>query len=125
MVIDAVKDLVDNSGAVIDFMNDTVLPDYESFAANGQRYRVDALHESGERKEFVWKTEKLNELTLRMSNYMEGISEIIGQSSAGIGRTAKNIGCLVQEMQSVNHEMETNRQIVVSLRGETDRFANL
>lgn len=125
MVIDAVKDLVDNSGAVIDFMNDTVLPDYESFAANGQRYRVDALHVSGQMKEFVWKTEKLNELTLRMSNYMEGISEIIGQSSAGIGRTAKNIGCLVQEMQSVNHEMETNRQIVVSLRGETDRFANL
>lgn len=125
MVIQAVKDLVDNSSAMIDFMNDTVLPDYESFAGNGQRYRADALHVSEQMGDFVGKTEKLNELMLRMSSYMEGISEDIGRSGEGVLHTAENVDALVQEMRSVNSEMEINRQIVISLRGEADRFHKL
>ncbi len=125
MVIQAVKDLVDNSSAMIDFMNDTVLPDYESFAGNGQRYRADALHVSEQMGDFVEKTEKLNELMLRMSSYMEGISEDIGRSGEGVLHTAENVDALVQEMRSVNSEMEINRQIVISLRGEADRFHKL
>lgn len=125
MVIQAVKDLVDNSSAMIDFMNDTVLPDYESFAENGQRYRADALHVSEQMGDFVYKTEKLNELMVRMSAYMTEMSEDIGRSSEGVGHTAENVDALVQEMRSINNEMEINRQIVISLKGETDRFIRL
>lgn len=125
MVIQAVKELVDNSSAMIDFMNDTVLPDYESFAENGQRYRSDALHVSKQMGDFVDRTEKLNELMFQMSAYMTGMSDDIGRSNEGVGHTAENVDALVQEMRSINHEMEINRQIVISLKGEADRFRKL
>lgn len=125
MVIQAVKDLVDNSSVMIDFMNDTVLPDYESFAENGQRYRADALHVSEQMGDFVFKTEKLNELMLQMSSYMEEISGDIGQSSGGVLHTAESVDALVEEMRSINSEMEINRQIVIGLKGEADRFQKL
>ncbi len=56
---------------------------------------------------------------------MEGISEDIGRSGEGVLHTAENVDALVQEMRSVNSEMEINRQIVISLRGEADRFHKL
>ncbi len=110
---------------MIDFMNDTVLPDYESFAENGQRYRADALHVSEQMGDFVFKTEKLNELMLQMSSYMEEISGDIGQSSGGVLHTAESVDALVEEMRSINSEMEINRQIVIGLKGEADRFQKL
>lgn len=124
-VIVAVEDLVDSSGSVLDFMRETVLPDYESYTENGKRYRDDALHVSEQMGDFVAKTEKLNELMVQMSSYMDRISGEIGKSSGDIDHTAENIGSLAREIQNVNSEMETNRQIVVSLKGEGDRFTIL
>lgn len=124
-VIVAVEDLVDSSGLVLDFMRETVLPDYESYTENGKRYRDDALHVSEQMGDFVAKTEKLNELMVQMSSYMDRISGEIGKSSGDIDHTAENIGSLAREIQNVNSEMETNRQIVVSLKGEGDRFTIL
>lgn len=124
-VIEAVQDLVNSSESVLDFMRETVLPDYESYTENGKRYRVDALHVSEQMGDFVAKTDKLNCLMIQMSAYMDSISGEIGESSGEIDHTAENIGSLVREIQNVNSEMETNRQIVVSLRGEGDRFTSL
>lgn len=124
-VIEAVQDLVDSSGSVLDFMRETVLQDYESYTENGKRYRDDALHVSEQMGDFVAKTEKLNGLMVQMSSYMNRISSEIGESSGDIDQTADNIGSLVREIQNVSSEMEINRQIVVSLRGEGDRFTTL
>lgn len=124
-VIEAVQELVDSSNSVLSFMRETVLPDYESFTENGKHYRDDALHVSEQMGDFVVKTEKLNGLIMQMSSYMDKISSEIGESSGDIDHTTENIGCLVREIQNINCEMETNRQIVVSLRGEGDRFTSL
>ena len=44
MVVMAVKELIDSSNSIVNYINENVLPDYDNFVDSGKQYNRDAVH---------------------------------------------------------------------------------
>lgn len=56
---------------------------------------------------------------------ISGISTAVGESANAVMTAAMNTSDLVQEMAQIKKEMGNNREIVMQLKDEADRFVNL
>lgn len=59
MVTAAVKELIQNSDAMVSYINDNILPDYDGFVSSGKRYRDDASHVDEVAKRLQVETDRL------------------------------------------------------------------
>lgn len=122
LVTRAVHALSDNSKQIVDFIEDTILPDYDGFVNSGNQYRDDAAFVSNTMDEFAKRTDNLNKTMRNMIEQIEGIRRGIEESANAVGNTAENTAILVEQMGSIDSEMDSNKAIVQSLKNETDAF---
>lgn len=125
MVVRAVDALVENSHAIVDYVNETILPDYEKFVETGKQYRDDASHVNDTMNVFEDRTNRLMQIMQEISEAMSGITTAIEESATGITNATENTSTLVNNIEIVNQEMGTNQQISLKLKQEADRFTNL
>ena len=125
MVVRAVDALVENSNAIVDYVNETILPDYEKFVETGKQYRDDASHINHTMNIFQDRTNHLMKIMQEISEAVSGIATAIEESALGVTNATENTSTLVSNIEIVNQEMGTNQKISLQLKQEADRFTNL
>ena len=125
MVVRAVDALVENSHAIVNYVNDTILPDYQKFVETGKQYRDDASHINKTMNVFEERTNHLLKIMQEISDAVSGITSAIEESALGVTHATENTSTLVNNIEIVNQEMGTNQKISLQLKQEADRFTNL
>ena len=125
MVVRAVDALVENSNAIVSYVNETILPDYEKFVETGKQYRDDASYINNTMNVFEDRTNHLMKIMQEISEAVNGITTAIEESALGVTNATENTSTLVSNIEIVNQEMGTNQQISLQLKQEADRFTNL
>jgi methyl-accepting chemotaxis protein len=122
LVTKAVHELIDNSNQIISYIEDTILPDYDSFVDTGSQYSKDAAFISGVMNEFTEKTERLKELMHDTVDSIDGISGSVEESANAVTTSAQSTTVLVGEMNSIDEQMGDSQTIVADLKKEADVF---
>lgn len=125
MVIEAVKDLIESSNSIVNYIDNSILPDYEGFVNVGKQYSEDAIHINGIVTRF-------NDMSVNLKQLMEGITEAldsintaVDESTNGATNVAANTSDLVKDIGEIAEAMNDNRQIAGNLTEEADRFVKL
>lgn len=125
MVTIAVKDLIENSDAIVEYVNSNVLPDYDNFVSSGKQYKDDAAHVNEVVGQFNDMTENLSQLVDSITDAINGIALAVEESTNGVSTAAMNTNDLVKEINQISEQMEHNSQIAGELKSEADRFVKL
>lgn len=125
MVVEAVDGLINSSNKIVDFIDEVILPDYDSFVKGGQQYNKDATHVNSIMKNFAALSKELDSITSSIASSVSGITIAVEESTDGIASAAASVDSLVSDIGGVNKEMEANSEVSNKFKEETDCFINL
>ncbi len=122
MVIEAVNELIKNANSMVDYINETILPDYDGFVNAGKQYNEDAVHVNGIVTRFNDMSINLKQLMENITNSINGINTAVDESSNSTANVAANTSDLVKDIGEIANAMDDNRQVAGALTEEADRF---
>lgn len=125
LVTAAVSNLAEQSTDLVNYMNESILPDYQSFVTAGMEYRENAAYIEDEMQTFVQKTNHLNENVNEIAQSIDSITRAIEEGVDGVNSTVTSMQTLAVEIEGVSGKMDENQEIAGSLKKETEIFANL
>ena len=125
LVTVAVNELIKNSNELVDYINNNVLPDYDSLVASGKQYNDDAMHVNDVVGQFNVMAGDLSSLVNSITDAIDGISTAVEESANGVSTAAMNTGELVRDINQISEEMESNHEVADMLKKETEIFVNL
>lgn len=125
MVIQAVKGLVGSSEKIITYINETVLPDYESFVQGGQLYNEDATKIDEDMKAYAHEVRQIKKRMIEVAEAIEGINNAVDESSRGVTDAAISVDSLVTAITQVNGQMAENSEVAKNLKEESSNFVNV
>lgn len=125
MVISAVEGLVNSSNKIVDYVDETILPDYDNFVSSGKQYNDDSMHIKEIMDEFTGLSDDMQETIKSMVEAINGIAKAVEESADGVTSAAMSVDALVADMNDVNKEMETNQSVSDKLRKETECFVEV
>lgn len=121
-VIEAVKRLADDAEHMLQFMDETVLEDYDKFAAVATGYQEDSGYLEGMLEQFNNTAGVLKENMETMTQSIADIARAVEESTGGIAMVADNSAELVTNLSDINSEVADNQRISSELREEVDKF---
>lgn len=125
LVTVAVNELIKNANNIIEYINQTILPDYDGFVDSGRQYSDDAIHVNEIVETFDNMAQNIQNIVRLISDAMSGISSAVEESAQGISNVATNTNNLVEDINAISAEMENNSQIADELKSEANTFAIL
>lgn len=125
LVTQAVDELADNSNNIVEYIDQTIMPDYDGFVDTGMQYRDDAAYVNSAMDGFEERTLELRKIMQETVESVRHISSAIEESANNVGTVANSTNILVQNIDTVNSEMETNQNISNRLKNEADRFRSV
>ena len=124
-VTQAVKKLSDNAMEVIDFINNTVLGDYDAFVDTGEKYENTAEIMDDILEKFTAKADNLTTIMDDMADSVGSITNSVQESSQAIGLSASNSTEIVGEIQGIGEAMNKNNEVTSQLSNSAGRFTSL
>ena len=121
----AVKELSENATAMIAFINEVVLKDYDAFVDTGNKYEQSARHFDLLLQEFRSNTEQLNRSMQAMSDSVAAIADSVEGSVAALDATERSSGDIAAGISDIAASVDINQSISDSLKYEVGRFAKL
>lgn len=121
-VVGAVERLAGDSEKMLQFVDNTVLSDYDKFADVTQQYRTDATHLEEILGEFAHKANALEQVMTTLKTGTTEIANAIETSAEGIVTVTEATSVLVSNISTINTEVEDNKRISNDLREEVDKF---
>lgn len=125
MVVKAVKELIESSDSIVQYVNESVLPDYESFVNTGRQYDNDAEYVNQVVTEFNSMAGQLKELVKNIAEAMDGISKAVADSAEGVATASDNTNRLVDDISNIATQMKSNSEIAAELKSEAEKFTSL
>ena len=125
MVISAVEGLISSSNKIVDYVDETILPDYDDFVSSGKQYNDDSTHIKNIMDEFTGLSNDMQKTIKSMVDAINGITKAVEESADGVTSAAMSVDSLVADMNDVNKEMDTNQNVSDKLRKETECFLKL
>lgn len=125
MVVKAVKELIESSDSMVKYINENILPDYESFVNAGRQYNDDAVHVNEIVTRFNEMSINLKQLMEHITGAIDGINTAVDESANGVTNAAMNTSDLVRDISEIADAMNDNQQVAGTLTSEADRFVNL
>lgn len=125
MVISAVEGLISSSNKIVDYVDETILPDYDDFVSSGKQYNDDSTHIKNIMDEFTGLSNDMQKTIKSMVDAINGINKAVEESADGVTSAAMSVDSLVADMNDVNKEMDTNQNVSDKLRKETECFVKL
>ena len=125
MVTLAVSELIKNSNELVNYINGSILPDYDKFVDSGKQYNKDAAHVNEVVDRFNDMAAHLNELVVHITEAITGISAAVDESANGVAAAAINTGELVKEINYISTEMESNSAVAGELKNAAAIFIKL
>ncbi|MDE7313693.1 MAG: methyl-accepting chemotaxis protein [Eubacterium sp.] len=125
VVTKAVHDLSKHAQDLINYMNDTILAQFQIFIYAGQQYKEDASYVEKEMEEFHQKSQHLRSSMEQIVVSIQKITNAIDEGAGDISGVAGSTKSLVGNMADITSRMDVNKEIVEELRKQTEIFANL
>ncbi len=124
-VTTAVKSLADNAMQVLDFINTTVLGDYDAFVDTGEKYEETAKIINEMLDGISTQTTSLNMIMSEMGDSVSSISESVNQATAAIGQSAEHAQDIVDEITGISSSMDITSQVTEKLNDSTKQFVSI
>ena len=125
MVIESVRGLIESANRIVNFIDETILPDYDRFVTSGQQYNVDATHVNVTINNFADFSADLTKIINSITDSVDGITKAVEESADGVTSAAGSVDSLVADISDVNKEMTANEEISTKFKEETNCFVNL
>lgn len=125
MVVIAVKELINSSDSIVQYINETILPDYDGYVDAGRKYNEDAVYVNKVVSQFSEMSVHLEMLVKSITESISGIAVSVDESANGISAAASNTNDLVREITRVTDAMNNNKEIANSLNQQSEQFAHL
>lgn len=125
MVIESVQGLINSANKIIEFVDGTILPDYDQFVKSGRQYNEDATYINGIINNFSQLSQELTDIINSIADSIDGITKAVEESADGVTSAATSIDSMVADISSMNSEMGSNEKISAKFKEETNCFVNL
>ena len=125
IVTDAVYNLSGHSKDMADYLNETILTEFQEFVRSGRQYKEDADYVKEMIDAFNSRTERLRNSMTEIADSIGSITKAIDESASGITGVAGNAQILVDDMADITGRMDTHREIVEDLKKQMDVFKDL
>ncbi|MDD3417295.1 MAG: methyl-accepting chemotaxis protein [Lachnospiraceae bacterium] len=125
MVIEAVNELIKESKYIMDYINDSVIKDYEVFAQSGKQYREDAVHIDLSMNKCAEDAGKILKNITEITESISGINIAVEESASGVNNATLNLEELENSIAKVNDEMRENSIVAKNLKSESENFSSV
>ena len=125
VVTKAVHHLSRNAQELIDYMNETILAEFQIFVSAGQQYKDDASYVKQEMEGFHQNALHLRNSMAQIVSSIKSITSAIDEGAGDISGASGSTRSLVGNMADITSRMDINKEIVEELRKQTEIFANL
>ena len=125
VVTSAVYNLSQNAQNLVDYMNSSILKEFQEFVRSGKQYQEDAAYIKQSMDNFKERTEHLRGSMSGIVESIGAITTVIGEGASGISGVADSTRSLVIDMEDITQRMGVNQAIVGELKEETVVFDNL
>lgn len=124
VVTNAVYNLAGNANNLVEYVNASILPEFENFVTSGVQYRDNATYIESVMNEFTAKTDDLRNAVDEIAGSIGTITDAIEEGANGVTGAAESTQVLVTDMENISSRMEENQEIAAALQKETDVFKN-
>jgi len=124
VVTNAVQNLAGHSNNLVEYMTNSILPEFENFVSSGEQYRNNATYIESVMNEFTAKTDDLKRAVGEIASSIDTITNAIEEGARGVTGAAESTQVLVEDMENISNRMDENQQIAAALQRETDVFKN-
>lgn len=125
LVTTAVDDLSRSANEMLEFIDQTVLTDYDKFVGVAKQYYTDAESLNSVMNDFYGSADGLKETMAVVAESLNGINIAVEESAQGIGTAAEHTGQLVMSLGSIKSQADANKEISESLEEEVKRFKKI
>lgn len=125
VVTGAVRNLADHANGLVEYMNEAILPEFESFVEAGGEYREKASYIESSMGEFTARTDMLKETMTEIADSINTIAHAIEEGVNGVSNAADSTQVLVNDIDNITRHMDENQMIASDLKKETEIFKKL
>lgn len=118
----AVQDITDNLGNIVDFLENVVLKDYEQFEAVGVQYNQDADTVSSSMSTIEEAVNSLSITIGEIADALTGITATVSQSATGVGEIAEKTTNIVSDTMQNMNLVDSCQQAIDQLQSIVDQF---
>ena len=122
VVTNAVLHLAGHSNNLVEYMTNSILPDFEKFVSSGEQYKDNATYIENVMNEFTAKTDELKRAIAEIASSIDTITNAIEEGAKGVTGVAESTQVLVGDMENISNRMDENQQIAAALQKETNVF---
>lgn len=125
VVTQAVHNLADNANGLVQYMNESILPEFEEFVTAGSEYKNKATYIEIVMNEFESKTDSLKNTMVEIQRSINTIAHAIEEGAKGVSNAADSTQVLVTDMENISNRMDENFEIATDLKKETAIFTKI
>lgn len=122
VVLAAVHNLAEKSNELVDYMQASILPEFEKFVSEGLKYKENATYVESVMTDFTAKTDSLKDVVSEIAESINTISAAIDDGVQGVNGAAESTQSLVYDMENITGKMDENTRIANDLQSETSVF---
>ncbi len=124
-VTEAVKSLADNAMQVLEFINTTVLADYDAFVDTGEKYEETARLINEMLDGISEQSQNLSSIMNEMADSVTTITTSVSEASDAISTSSSHSQDIVDEITGISSAMDTNNDVTNRLNESTRQFVNI
>jgi methyl-accepting chemotaxis protein len=125
LVTDAVEDLAQNANGMLEFIDGTVLADYDKLVDVANQYYDDADKLDSMMDVIDNKSGELEENIANINEGIDGINTAVDESAQGVTMVADNTSQLVDMLGNIRLDAESNKEISDELSNEVSMFKHI
>ncbi|MBP3280432.1 MAG: methyl-accepting chemotaxis protein [Butyrivibrio sp.] len=125
IVVNAVHNLSDNANELVTYLKESILPEFEKFVEDGEKYKDNANYVESVMADFSDKTEGFKATFEEIAESISSITRAIDEGVRGVSSAAESTQTLVNDMDNISKRMDENQQIAGVLDDETKIFKKI
>ena len=122
VVTNAVHNLAGNANNLVEYLNESIMPEFGNFVESGVQYRENATYIEGVMNEFTEKTDALKRAMDEIATSISTITDAIDEGAKGVNGAAESTQMLVVDMEKISNRMDENEKIAGVLQQGTAIF---
>lgn len=123
VVVAAVNNLSDNANNLVSYLQQTILPEFQTFVDGGVKYKENASYIENAMDEFVEKTDVLKKNMDEIAHSINTITTVVDDGAAGVNNAAISTQDLVEDIVNISNKMIENKGIAQNLKNSINIFA--
>lgn len=123
VVVAAVNNLSDNANNLVSYLQQTILPEFQTFVDGGVKYKENASYIENAMDEFVEKTDVLKKNMDEIAHSINTITTVVDDGAAGVNNAAISTQDLVEDIVNISNKMIENKSIAQNLKNSINIFA--